>query len=92
MSGPAMTEDECYNHSKKTMQRLSRCLGNDEDAHEEDHDEEDPHEKPVHHLGDLLPLCCLDTSSSLLAEAVGNELDVLHHLRKRRIGELQAST
>ena len=63
---------------------MSGCLGDDEDAHEEHHDEEDPHEKPIHHLGDLLPLCRLDTSRSLLAEAVGDVLDVLHHLRKRR--------
>lgn len=66
------------------MMGLSGCLGDDEDTHEEHHDEEDPHEKPIHHLGDLLPLCCLDTSCSLLAEAVGDELDVLHHLRKRQ--------
>lgn len=61
----------------------------DEDAHEEDHDEEDPHEKPIHHLGHLLPLCHLDTGGSLLSEAVGDELDVLHHLRKRRTDELR---
>lgn len=64
---------------------MSRCLGDDEDAHEEDHNEEDPHEEPVHHLGDLLPLCRLDACSSLLAEAVGDVLDVLHHLRNRQI-------
>ncbi len=69
--------------------RLSGRLGDDEDAHEEDHDEEDPHEKPVHHLGDFLPLCCLDASSSLLTEAVGDELDVLHHLRRRQTGKLK---
>ncbi len=71
------------------MGGLSRCLGDNEDAHEEDHDEEDPHEKPVHHLGNLLPLCYLDTSCSLLAEAVGNKLDVFHHLQTRQIDELK---
>ncbi len=71
------------------MGGLSRCLGDDEDAHEEDHDEEDPHEKPVHHLSNLLPLCYLDTSGSLLPEAVGDELDVLHHLRRRETDELK---
>lgn len=62
---------------------LSRCLGDDEDAHEEDHDKKYPHKKPVHHLSDLLPLCDLDRSGFLLAEAICNELDVLHHLRKK---------
>lgn len=69
--------------------RLSGCLGDDEDAHEEDHDEEDPHEKSIHHLGNLLPLSCLDTSSSLLAEAVCDVLDVLYHLTERQIDELK---
>lgn len=63
--------------------KTSRCLRNDENAHEEDHDEEDPHEEPIHHLGHFLPLCCLDARGSLLAEAVGDELDILHHLRNR---------
>lgn len=84
-----MTEDECYQHSEKTTQRLSRCFGNDEDAHEEDHDEENPHEKPIHHLGNLLPLCHLDASMFLLTETVGNKLDVLNHLRKRQMDELK---
>ena len=66
---------------------MSGCLGNDEDAHEEDHEEEDPHEKPIQHLGNLLPLCYLDTRRSLLAEAVGDVLDVLHHLRKSQIDD-----
>lgn len=83
-------QDESHHHPyEKMTQTLSRCLGDDEDAHEEDHHKKDPHEKPVHHLGNLLPLCCLDTSSSLLAEAVGDELDVLHHLRETRTGELK---
>ena len=72
-----------------TMQRPSRCLGNDEDAHEEDHDKEDPHEKSIHHLGHLLPLCCLDASGPLFAKTVGDELDVLHHLRKRQMEDLK---
>lgn len=62
------------------MKKLSGCLGNDKNAHEEDHDEKDPHEKPIHHLGNLLPLCYLNTRSSLLTETVGDVLDVLHHL------------
>lgn len=66
----------------KVTRKLSRCLGDDEDAHEEDHDEEDPHEEPVHHLGNLLPLGYLHARSPLLSEAVGDVLDVLHHLRK----------
>lgn len=65
------------------MRKLSGCLGDDEYAHEEDHDEEDPHEKPIHHLCNLLPLCSLDASRSLLTEAVGDVLDVLHHLKDR---------
>lgn len=81
------TEVQQRPHGKKMMGRLSGCLGDDEDAHEEDHHKEDPHEKPIHHLGDLFPLCCLDAIGSLLTEAVGDELDVLHHLRKRWINE-----
>lgn len=69
---------------EKSPEKLSRCLGDDEDAHEEDHDEEDPHEESIHHLGDLLPLCHFDTRCSLLTEAVGDVLDVLHHLKRRR--------
>lgn len=64
------------------VKKLSGCLGDDEDAHEKDHDEEDPHEESVHHLGDLLPLCHLDTRCSLLTEAVGDVLNVLHHLKE----------
>lgn len=69
---------------EKRTEKLSGRLGDDEDAHEEDHDEEDPHEESIHHLGDLLPLCHFDTRGSLLAEAVGDVLDVLHHLKRRR--------
>lgn len=86
-AGSAVTDDECCCEGEK-MSR-SGGLGDDEDAHEEDHDKEDPHEKPIHHLGDLLPLSCLDTRGPLLAEAVGDVLDVLHHLRKRQIQELK---
>lgn len=90
LSGLSVTEDESHHHRyKKMTQTVSRCLGDDEDAHEEDHHKKDPHEKPVHHLCNLLPLRCLDTRSSLLAEAVGDELDILHHLRERLIGELK---
>lgn len=67
------------------MTELSGCLGDDEDAHEEDHEEKYPHEEPVHHLGNLLPFCYLDTCRSLLPEAVGNVLDVLHQLEIRRV-------
>lgn len=82
-----MTAGERYYDGEKMIRRLSGCLGDDEDAHQEDHDEEDPHEKPIHHLGNLLPLCYLNTRSSLLAETVGDVLDVLYHLRKRQIDE-----
>lgn len=85
------SSDRRMSVGKKMMggMRLSGCLGDNEDAHEEDHDEEDPHEKPIHHLGHLLPLCHLHAGSSLLAEAVGDELDVLHHLRKRRTEQVK---
>lgn len=83
------SSDEEGGKKMRRWRKLSGRLGDDEDAHEEDHDEEDPHEKPIHHLGHLLPLCHLDTGGSLLSEAVGDELNVLHHLRKRRTDELQ---
>lgn len=76
-TGPAMKEQS------QTKGKTSRRLRDDEDAHEEDHHEEDPHEEPIHHLGDLLPLGCLDARGSLLTEAVGNVLDILHHLWNR---------
>lgn len=82
-----MTADKCHHDGDKMMGRLSGCLGDDKDAHQKDHDEEDPHEKPIHNLGNLLPLCYLNTRSSLLAETVGDVLDVLYHLRKRQIDE-----
>lgn len=69
--------------------RISGGLGNNEDAHEEDHNEEDPHEKPVHHLGNLLPLGYLGTCGSLVTKAVGNVLDVLHHLKQSQLEELR---
>lgn len=72
---------ERTNANSKMMMKLSRCLGNDEDAHEKNHEEKDPHKKSIHHLGNLLPLCYLNTCCSLLTEAVGNVLDVLHHLQ-----------
>ena len=84
-----MTDNECYQEGEKRSRRLSGGLGDDEDAHEEDHDEEDPHEKPIHHLGNLLPLCRFHTCSPLLAEAVGNVLYVPHHLRKTHIDEIK---
>lgn len=67
------------------MPELSGGLGDDEDAHEKHHEEKDPHEEPIHHLGNLLPFCHLDTRGSLLSEAVGDVLDVLHQLEIRRI-------
>lgn len=82
-----MTADKRHHNGEKRMRRPSGCLGDDEDAHQKDHDKEDPHEKPIHNLGNLLPLCYLETSSPLLAEAVGDVLDVLHHLRRRQTDE-----
>lgn len=58
----------------------SRCLADDQDAHEENHDEENPHEEPVHHLGDLLPLGPFGAGGPLLSEAVGDVLHVAHQL------------
>lgn len=77
ITGPAIIEQS----QKKG--KTSRRLCDDEDAHKEDHHEEDPHKEPVHHLGDFLPLCRLDACGSLFTEAVGDVLDILHHLRNR---------
>lgn len=59
---------------------LGRCVANDEDAHEENHDEEDPHEKSVHHLSDLLPFCPFSACGPLLSETVGDIFNIAHQL------------
>lgn len=58
----------------------SWCFADNENAHEENHDEKNPHEKPVHHFCDLLPLRPLGARGPLLSETVGDILHVSHQL------------